>query len=276
MNKILPENFDWKFYLEYYEDLRFAGLKTEEDVINHYLNHGVKEGRIFKEISISKKENFKNSSVFICGTSPEIEILNDKELVKKIENNYKVLCINSSFHYFDRIDCVFFNSRFKILKDSDFSNKIIDEIYIPQQIFIKNYKIVNFCVNSIKNVYFDEIKTKLDGCLPHGPTTLLDIVFPFCVYNEVKNIFILGAEYNQNLDVRHSQDSTYVERKTYGMDRNLEINFAKKKLLIWKNYFEKNNINCYALSDKSETPFEKINLNKFLECKGLNHIFNPN
>jgi hypothetical protein len=28
---MLPENFDWEFYLEYYEDLRRTGLKTKED-----------------------------------------------------------------------------------------------------------------------------------------------------------------------------------------------------------------------------------------------------
>jgi hypothetical protein len=39
----LPINFDWEFYLEYYEDLRLAGLKTEEQVKKHYLNHGQRD-----------------------------------------------------------------------------------------------------------------------------------------------------------------------------------------------------------------------------------------
>ena len=46
MNKDL-ENFDWVFYLNYYEDLRLAGLKTEEDAKKHYINHGQFENRIF-------------------------------------------------------------------------------------------------------------------------------------------------------------------------------------------------------------------------------------
>jgi hypothetical protein len=29
MENKLPKNFDWEFYLDYYEDLRNAGLKTE-------------------------------------------------------------------------------------------------------------------------------------------------------------------------------------------------------------------------------------------------------
>jgi len=44
----MPENFDWEFYLEYYQDLRDAGLKTKEDTERHYLNHGIYEHRIYK------------------------------------------------------------------------------------------------------------------------------------------------------------------------------------------------------------------------------------
>jgi hypothetical protein len=40
MKNKLPENFDWKFYLEYYEGLRNAGIKTKEDAERHYLKHG--------------------------------------------------------------------------------------------------------------------------------------------------------------------------------------------------------------------------------------------
>jgi hypothetical protein len=45
--KNLPGDFDWAFYLEYYEDLRNAGLKTKEDAETHYLNHGQYENRIY-------------------------------------------------------------------------------------------------------------------------------------------------------------------------------------------------------------------------------------
>lgn len=47
MKTIIPINFDWKFYLEYYEDLRNAGLKSEQDALTHYMNHGKNEGRIY-------------------------------------------------------------------------------------------------------------------------------------------------------------------------------------------------------------------------------------
>jgi len=37
--------FNWKFYIEYYPDLRKAGINTEEKARNHYINHGIKENR---------------------------------------------------------------------------------------------------------------------------------------------------------------------------------------------------------------------------------------
>lgn len=41
----LPENFDWMFYLNYHEDLKLAGLKTQEEAVRHYLMHGKNENR---------------------------------------------------------------------------------------------------------------------------------------------------------------------------------------------------------------------------------------
>jgi hypothetical protein len=62
---VLPENFDWKFYLEYYEDLRNAGLETKEDAEKHYLNHGHTEGRIYKNFKPELNENYlKNIEEF--------------------------------------------------------------------------------------------------------------------------------------------------------------------------------------------------------------------
>jgi len=57
---VLPEDFDWEFYLEYYEDLRNAGLKTKEDAERHYLNHGQYENRLFFDFNNYKiiKDDF--------------------------------------------------------------------------------------------------------------------------------------------------------------------------------------------------------------------------
>lgn len=260
--KNLPENFNWLSYLELNSDLVNAGLKTEENAINHYLNFGKIEKRLFEKKIIYPEPKYENSSVFICGTSDEIEILKDSNIVKKIEDSFYVLCINTSFHFFNSISSLFLNGRFKNFTDTDFKNKKIDQIYVSFFMDSKKYEIKNFRIKTDAQNYCSEIKTNLNEILPHGPTTMLDVVFPFCAFNKVKNIYILGAEYSQNLDNynRHSNDNYYIDRSILTMDKKLELEYAHKKLNVWNDYFNNNGINCFALSERSETPFLKKNL----------------
>ena len=46
----METDFDWIAYLENYEDLRNAGINTEEKALEHWNNHGRNEGRIDKDI----------------------------------------------------------------------------------------------------------------------------------------------------------------------------------------------------------------------------------
>ena len=123
-----------------------------------------------------------------------------------------------------------------------------------------------FRVKVSRQDFISEIKIDPNEVLPHGPTTLLDIVFPVCVFNKVKNIYLFGLEYNQDSEryFRHKVDSNYIDRSNPLMDKNIELEFARKKLIIWKDFFEKRNINCIDLSSKSETPFQKMKLEDVL------------
>jgi hypothetical protein len=44
-------NFDWKTYVENYEDLRKANINTYESALQHWNNFGKKEGRTFKKFN---------------------------------------------------------------------------------------------------------------------------------------------------------------------------------------------------------------------------------
>jgi len=44
----LPDDFDWKFYLDFYPDLRAAGLTSEADAAGHYVWHGFFEKRFMR------------------------------------------------------------------------------------------------------------------------------------------------------------------------------------------------------------------------------------
>lgn len=55
----LPQDFDWRYYIDIHADLIKAGIVTEQSAKIHYLMHGQKEGRVYKapkkEYAISSK-----------------------------------------------------------------------------------------------------------------------------------------------------------------------------------------------------------------------------
>ena len=65
MNKQpLPPNFNWKFYIETYPDLKRCGILTQKQAELHYTIYGSKEGRKYcSEDPIS--EHTQNSGVHI-------------------------------------------------------------------------------------------------------------------------------------------------------------------------------------------------------------------
>lgn len=67
LNYNTPKDFDWKFYLNYYEDLRLAGIKTEIQAKAHYFKHGKNENRIYKiEKQINDYEDGWSTFIDIC------------------------------------------------------------------------------------------------------------------------------------------------------------------------------------------------------------------
>jgi hypothetical protein len=101
MKNKIPENFDWKFYIEYYEDLRNAGLKTKEDAEVHYLNHGQYENRMYFDYGnyeITIDEFFVYDEGIDVTLSGHIDL---KEGLGKIMNAFKKL-ISKNLKYTDQ------------------------------------------------------------------------------------------------------------------------------------------------------------------------------
>jgi hypothetical protein len=216
---------------------------------------------------IEPNPKHENAALLIVGTSREIEVFEDKRLVETLEKKIPILCINTSFHYFNHISCLFLNSRFRNMEIDGMADKRIDEIYTPFAWASHDRKVHHFRVNVNTERYSPEISCDLNKILPHGPTMLLDIVFPYCVFHKVRTIYILGAEYDFKDDVykRHTHDSRYINRPIPTMDRSMEHRFAMQKLHVWKEFFSKNQIDCYALSQHSKTPFQKRSLWELLK-----------
>ena len=47
-----PYGFDWQTYLAYYPDLAQSGINSEGQALQHYLQHGRQEGRLFKRLKV--------------------------------------------------------------------------------------------------------------------------------------------------------------------------------------------------------------------------------
>lgn len=262
----LPPDFDWEFYLERHPDLGLAGIDTKELAIGHFLAYGRFEKRAYASRTIVPNPKYENASVLVVGTSREIEIFNDRRLAERVEEKLHILCINTAFHYFNRISCLFLNGRFTEFDLGVTKGKVIDEIYAPIGCISYDVKVQNFSVVASLDRYSPEISTDLNKPLPHGPTTMLDIVFPFCAFHKVGSIHIIGAEYNTEnpRQQRHIRDAAYLDRSTPSMDRELENAFALRKLDAWHDYFHRNNMECFALSPHSKTPFRKKHLSDLL------------
>lgn len=101
MLEILPDDFDWEFYLSYHKDLKDYGLKKEEGARWHYSFYGYDEGR-----------HYKNEITFIVPSinRPTIE-RTIESLYNQTNPNWKCILI------YDDVDGMHFNdSRIKIIK----------------------------------------------------------------------------------------------------------------------------------------------------------------
>ena len=82
-------NFDWKFYISHYPDLRKSKITTENKAIHHWNNFGKKEGRI------------------CCAKKIEHpDIVQLKEIIKSLEHKIDKLSEISRerwFYYFEKV-----------------------------------------------------------------------------------------------------------------------------------------------------------------------------
>ena len=61
MSHIKIDNFDWKYYISKYDDLKT--IKNENDAYKHYMLHGKSEGRIASNKSIKFVFNNKFENI---------------------------------------------------------------------------------------------------------------------------------------------------------------------------------------------------------------------
>ena len=71
------DKFDWQFYINFYNDLKQKGIKTESQARGHYKLHGKKEGRFTYLSQLS-----------MFGTKCDREIIQKPEFTSFLENGF--------------------------------------------------------------------------------------------------------------------------------------------------------------------------------------------
>lgn len=155
------ENFDYIFYLNFYPDIRKAGLITKKQAYNHYRKYGKKEGRVcsYNQLIKINKSNMIN----------KIKKINTFKDFKSISENKIHIIIRTHLRKSN------FKKVMTSINQQSYSNYIIHVAYdhIDSLKYIKNEfadKMVVHKVkrNSDKNAFFDlycdDIKNKItDG-----------------------------------------------------------------------------------------------------------------
>jgi glycosyltransferase involved in cell wall biosynthesis len=88
------ESFDWKSYLNTYEDLRLSGVKTEEAAWNHWISHGREEERTLKYKNTTKIHRARFGNLFFLNMVGHlISLQNNLKLEYKYEKQFSELGI---------------------------------------------------------------------------------------------------------------------------------------------------------------------------------------
>ena len=73
----LPSDFNWEEYLKLHPDLSLNNLRTKDRVTKHFLRHGIRENRNYKQSQIdliNKIKSYKNNSVIIKSPNKGMDI----------------------------------------------------------------------------------------------------------------------------------------------------------------------------------------------------------
>ncbi len=231
-------NFDWMIYINYYDDIKQSGIKTMEDATNHWINYG----------------RYENRQIFF--NSPILDEINNN-LDIRITSKHK-LCL---FACFDEDK--------KINNDNLLYAKIISK-YVDYLIIISN---IDYPQNN--NIYSLKYNTNIG--LDYGiylrafralkkniieyPSELILINDSCLIHNTFTNYFIWSKQYNNCLLGLTSNDTIYFHIQSFflhfkGSAVKLYFEFMSKcnfnQLLFeyhpndyYKNYI-KNNYNIDA------------------------------
>lgn len=221
-NNVDENNFDWKQYLENYEDLRKAGIITKEKAWEYWINYGKCEGR-----KINLNNDLINKKLYIKNIDSELKKFLDYPVLfhKYLLNirNYK----NNNITY-ELIHLYNYNKNNKFwchIHCFDLDN--FDIFFNDYLVKIKKYFniLITYCISLKKNIY-NYVDYLLIKCDNYG----MDIGSKFVCVDFLKKNKI---EYEYILFI-HSKSNEY-KRKLYiePLINNLDFLLNFKNNDIW-------------------------------------------
>jgi hypothetical protein len=234
------DNFNWKTYIENYEDLQKANINTKEKAWTHWIKYGWKEGRTPIKLSnicsnlINTSDAKKNLVIIACHTNTNMK--------------YTVLKNNIKYFEKDNIDIVLVNS-IECEKNYDYviSNKIIDKLFVNNNMLIDFGKWIyvlenKYYIKNYDNIIFTNdsyiVTDKLDEYLNNMRKYNCDL-YGYNDSNEIKYhyqsyLFTVKTKKIGNL-INLFYDNLHKINSIYSVIIFLEINLI--------NYFD--NKDCY-------------------------------
>jgi len=240
-------NFDWKIYVNNYEDLK--DITTEKEAMEHFLLFGVKENRLTYDIKKRELDDYNNI----------IQIEDSFENMDYSENKilFKKAYINCGKHYFGWKNTInYYKNNFDENLNINLKNLYYFDEWLEKLLLWGN-KIQN--EKCLKNI--NENKLKLITFL-HCP--------PFDSYNEYKDDLILDDDLSLNNNIVKSMFEINLQHSiTY-----LYVLSKYHKTYVYNNYPElKNKVVsiCHPINIDNDVTNE-FDFDNFIENRNIYHV----
>jgi hypothetical protein len=219
----IPPDFNWIMYLKINKDLCKDNKLNKKEATQHYLEHGIKENRLYK---------FDKNTIPIDFKWREYILLNQD--LKGIDNE-----IDALSHYF----------KYGVNENRKYSKK--------QCSAFDKKKIINTYINNRNKIIIDNTLYDIDGKFDflHYYYSNKDLISK--INNSMKNVYNHYLKYGKN-ENRTLHNNNYLQKiiKLLLMIKNRTIN-SDSNLSEIINSLYTNNINYKNFLDKEKTNYEK-------------------
>lgn len=195
LNSLLPQDFDWQYYIDIHPDLQIANIKSEIQAKYHYVIFGKKEERIYKQNEIDTQ---KNNIINEINEDAQIALFvqwyldgkTEENRIKCLHENIKNSHINHIHIFSDTKDISYISSLVE-------SNQKISISYINKRLSYKEW------IKYADRNYKDYIKILINSDI------YLDNTITEIKYNSFNNRIVYGItrkDLNKNGNIENSKD----------------------------------------------------------------------